>query len=98
MRSKGAPSSWTVLVLSPVKAVWFSVFLVMFREWPSHQHSGIAQKPFSLLIFFKTFGKFFKGPLSLHRASQGPISLSSLIAVVLVTRQKYKGGSRKHTD
>lgn len=51
-----------------------------------------------LLTFFKTFGKFFKGPLSLHRASQRPISLSSLIAVVLVTQQEYKGGSRKHTD
>lgn len=51
-----------------------------------------------LLIFFKTFGKFFKGLLSLHRASQRPISLSSLIAVVLVTQQEYKGGSRKLTD
>lgn len=39
---KGALSSWTVLVLSPVKAVWFSVVLEMRREWPSHQHSDPA--------------------------------------------------------
>lgn len=56
-----------------------------------------------LLIFFKTFEKFFKGPLNLHRVSQRPISEKrpislSLIAVVLVTRQEYKGSSRKHTD
>lgn len=50
-----------------------------------------------LLIFFKTFEKFFlKVPLSLHRASQRqfsekrPISLSVVIAVVLVTWQEYR--------
>lgn len=52
--SKGALSSWTVLVLSPVKAIWFSVVSVMPREWPSHQHSDIAQEaifPFVLSCF-----------------------------------------------
>lgn len=52
--SKGALSSGTVLVLSPVKAVWFSVILVMLRDWPFHQHSDIAQEaifPFVLSCF-----------------------------------------------
>lgn len=49
--SKGALSSRTVLVLSPVKAVCCSVVLVMLREWPSHQHSDVAQKAIFLFVF-----------------------------------------------